>query len=201
MTKGEVEKIKAFVTRTHDRARGAYKRFRTDAPRRCIFIATTNESDYLKSQTGNRRFWPVRVGDIDVARLRAERDQLWAEAVMTERSGIPLMLPEDLWAAAIVEQNARLEVDPWEDLLVNVAGTVYTCDIIKSDGGESYPPGEYEWLRTDDLLATNLGIPRERMHSASYRRVWPIMRRHRWGDGRDYFCGDKRQRGYFCQIR
>src|SRR5258708_2035766 len=39
-TKGEVDKIKAFITRTHDRARGAYKRFRSEAPRRCVFIAT-----------------------------------------------------------------------------------------------------------------------------------------------------------------
>jgi predicted P-loop ATPase len=201
MTKGEVEKIKAFVTRTHDRARGAYKRFRSDAPRRCVFVATTNEADYLKSQTGNRRFWPVRVGNIDMERLRAERDQLWAEAAMIERADIPLMLPEELWAAAVVEQNARLEVDPWEDLLVNVTGTFYACDSIENDAGEWYAPGKYEWVRSDDLLTGNLGIARERINPATGRRLKAIMRRHGWTAGRHYFGGEKRQRGYFRQIR
>jgi len=117
MTKSEVEKIKAFITRTHDRARGAYKYFKVEAPRRCVFIATTNESEYLKSQTGNRRFWPVRVGNIDIDRLRSERDQLWAEAVLIERSGIPLILPDELWAAAAAERvTAKARTAPAEKL-------------------------------------------------------------------------------------
>jgi predicted P-loop ATPase len=201
MTKGEVEKIKAFVTRTHDRARGAYKRFRSEAPRRCIFIATTNETDYLKSQTGNRRFWPVRVGNIDIDRLRAERDQLWAETTFIERSGIPLMLPEDLWAAAVVEQNARVEVDPWDDLLNGIRGTLFRCDALTTASGQRFPPGDYEWLRSDDLMTSNLGIPRERINNGAYKRLRPVMVRLGWNEGRHYFGGDTQRRGYFRQIR
>jgi predicted P-loop ATPase len=201
MTKSEVEKIKAFITRTHDRARGAYKYFKDEAPRRCVFIATTNESHYLKSQTGNRRVWPVRVGNIDIDRLRSERDQLWAEAVLIERSGIPLILPDELWAVAAAEQNARLEIDPWEDRLMNVTGIFFACDSIESDAGEWYPPGKYEWVRSDDLLTGHLGIAPERINPATGRRLKPIMRRLGWTPGRHYFGGDKRQRGYFRQIR
>ena len=59
--KAEVEDVKAFASRTHDRARPAYGRFRVDLPRRGVIWATTNNSEYLKSQTGNRRFWPIEV--------------------------------------------------------------------------------------------------------------------------------------------
>ena len=62
MKRADVEKIKAFATRTHDRARPAYGRRRVDAPRRCIFFGSTNEDEYLQSQTGNRRIWPLKTG-------------------------------------------------------------------------------------------------------------------------------------------
>ena len=114
MRRGEVEKIKAFASRTHDRARPAYGRRRVDAPRRCIFIATTNEDEYLQSQTGNRRFWPVKPGTIDVDALRRDRDQLWAEAADVEAKGGSLMLPQDLWADATAEQDERRQHDPWD---------------------------------------------------------------------------------------
>jgi predicted P-loop ATPase len=104
-------------------ARPAYGWHRVDRPRRCIFIATTNAKSYLKSQTGNRRFWPVKVGRIDLDKLRADRDQLWAEAVAIEATGCSLVLPEQLWAEAAIEQERRLDVDPWVDILANVVGT------------------------------------------------------------------------------
>src|SRR5262249_21014964 len=85
--KTEVEDVKAFASRTHDRARPAYGRTRIDLPRRAIIWATTNSSEYLKSQKGNRRFWPIRVAvirPIDIDRLKGDRDQLLAEASKLE---------------------------------------------------------------------------------------------------------------------
>src|SRR5262249_47972978 len=79
-SKADVDKVKAFGSRLADRARPAYGRQRVEQPRRCIFFATTNDDTYLKSQTGNRRFWPVKTRQIDLAALRRDRDQLWAEA-------------------------------------------------------------------------------------------------------------------------
>jgi predicted P-loop ATPase len=77
LKKAEVEKVKAFASRQIDRARPAYGRVREDRPRRCTQWATTNDNAYLASQTGNRRFWPLPVGRIDIEALRRDRDQFY----------------------------------------------------------------------------------------------------------------------------
>jgi predicted P-loop ATPase len=82
--------------------------------RECIFVGTTNSSEYLQSKTGNRRFWPVRIGKIDIAAIRKDRDQLWAEAAHYEALGTSHMLPEEFWNIAAEEQEKRREADLWE---------------------------------------------------------------------------------------
>ena len=96
--KTEVEHIKAFASRTHDRARPAYGRVRVDQPRRCVLFATTNNDRYLKE--ADRRFWPVKTTNIDIEALKRDRDQLWAEAAQREREGASIVLRRELWEAA-----------------------------------------------------------------------------------------------------
>ena len=186
MRKAEIEKVKAFITRTHDRARGAYKRHREDAPRRCIFIGTTNEDDYLKSQTGNRRFWPVQIGTIVIDALRRDRDQLFAEASVIEATGVALALPEKLWGDARIEQEKRLEPDPWDDILANTTGTIY----------HGIDDTREEWIKTRDLLSI-LDIDSKDATTYTYKRLKSVMRRLGWIDGRHYFGGQHQLRGYF----
>ena len=76
----EVETIKAFVSRQYDRVRPHFGRMRMDFPRQCVFLGTTNSDEYLKDKTGNRRFWPVEVGQCDFKALIRDRDQILAEA-------------------------------------------------------------------------------------------------------------------------
>jgi predicted P-loop ATPase/phage/plasmid primase-like uncharacterized protein len=126
MRKAEIEQAKAFVSRRFDRARGAYKHFREEPGRRCVFWGTTNDTNYLKSRTGNRRWLPIVVTRIRIADLRRDRDQLWAEAVVAEQKWEgSLALPKELWGDARVQQDARVEHDPWTDALNNVVGTQY----------------------------------------------------------------------------
>jgi predicted P-loop ATPase len=141
MKRSEVEKVKAFATRTHDRARPAYGRRRVDAARRCIFVGTTNDDEYLKSETGNRRRWPVGTRTIDIEALGRDRDQLWAEAAAVEAQNDPLILPKELWAEASEAQDERRQHDPWDDILFNLKGTFFaTTD------------GEQEWVRVREVL-------------------------------------------------
>lgn len=117
MRRTDVERVKAFASRTEDRARPAYGRVRVDMKRRGIFVATTNADTYLMSETGNRRFWPVRTGRIDLQGLARDRNQLWAEASHLEAGGESLALPPALWVDMAEMQAERLEDDAWESTI------------------------------------------------------------------------------------
>lgn len=81
--RGDVRSIKAFISRKKDRARLAYARRAGEFPRQCVFIGSTNDREYLKDDTGGRRFWPCicSATEIDIERLETQVDQVWAEAV------------------------------------------------------------------------------------------------------------------------
>lgn len=120
----ETNAIKAFVTKRWDRFRGAYKRNTENNPRQCVFFATTNDTEFLKGDTGNRRFWPVYVrsryerprfveknanGSTPVVGLPV--DQLWAEAVERYRQGETLFLDNELEIEAAVQQETFRDSD------------------------------------------------------------------------------------------
>lgn len=122
MGKKGVEHLKAFLARRRDSSRMAYGRLTRDAPRHFIVIGTTNDDTYLTDNTGNRRFWPVRVRDIDLEALTRTRDQLWAEAAARESAGASIRLDRALWLDAAVEQEGRRLVDPLVPVLADVFG-------------------------------------------------------------------------------
>jgi predicted P-loop ATPase len=82
LTKAEITKVKSFISSMKDRFRASFDRRPKDYPRQCMFIGTTNEDHYLVDQTGNRRFWPIRVTrQVDNEWLKANRQQMFAEAI------------------------------------------------------------------------------------------------------------------------
>lgn len=81
LQRSEVNAAKAFLTTREDRYRPPYGANLVTSPRRCVFVGTTNEDQYLSDPTGNRRYWPVHCGALDLEALVRDRDQLWAEAV------------------------------------------------------------------------------------------------------------------------
>jgi predicted P-loop ATPase len=163
----EVETVKAFISKTADNSRPAYGRFRIDQPRRVVFAGTTNDSEYLKDATGNRRFWPVATGKIDLAALQRDRDQLFAEAAAAaaEKLGESLTIPATLYADAALQQAERMIQDPWEDVLAGVSGKVV---------------GNEERISSRDLLSTHVQIPLERQTDVDRKRVANIMRKLGW---------------------
>ncbi len=184
----EVEKVKAFASRTVDRARPAFGRKRIDMPRRCVFFGTTNDKKYLKSQTGNRRFWPVECGAVDLEGLRRDRDQLWAEAVQAER-GASLVLDPKLWGEAATRQEDRRAHDPWDDFLTGIENNVAKRRYLTMTG-EEYRIGSKE------LMTEVLGLTSDRASDVAGKRLAFAMRRLGWDGPRNLRFDDYVVKGY-----
>jgi predicted P-loop ATPase len=165
MQKREVEAVKAFASRQVDRARPAYARFVKQQKRRCVMVGTTNASEYLQSQTGNRRFWPMTVlAPIDIDRLAKDRMQIWGEAAHRQREGESLVLDQELWADAAIEQDQRRVKDPWEVALADMGGHVH-------DGEER--------IGTAEILE-HLEIEAKQMTPAMPMRIANVMKALGW---------------------
>lgn len=115
LNKADSAAAKAFFARDTDRIRPPYGRNMIDFPRQCIFAGTVNHATYLRDETGNRRYWPVSVRQVEIAELAENRDQLWAEAKALYDQGVewwPRASERDLFE---VEQEQRYIGDAYED--------------------------------------------------------------------------------------
>ena len=117
MRKAEAELIKQYISKQTDRFRPAYGRRIQDFPRQCIFIGTTNESQFLRDTTGNRRFWVVDTPNTPARNmwddLTPETVRLiWAEAVEIYKAGEDLFLSHELEKVAREIQEIYEEENP-----------------------------------------------------------------------------------------
>lgn len=113
--RADVRALKNFMTSNVDRDRMPFNRLAEDFNRECVFIGTTNHDDFLVDDTGNRRFWPVTVGEIDLEGLAENRDQLFAEALFLYDLGEPIYFDKETEKLAFKEQERWT---PPEDVMV-----------------------------------------------------------------------------------
>jgi len=111
-------RVKDWITQPVDIYRPSYGRHPIRRPRQAVFIATTNESEYLHDPTGNRRFWPIPVTKADREALERDRDQLWAEAVHAYTEGVQWWPSDDETPELRRLQASRVESDLWEDVVL-----------------------------------------------------------------------------------
>lgn len=122
MNKSEFNAVKQFLSKQVDSFRVAYGHRVEDFPRGCVFFGTTNEAEFLRDATGDRRFWPVdsnaRTPTKDVFRdLDGEVDQIWAEAMYYWQSGEPLILSDSASVIAKRQQKLHKESNAKEGLI------------------------------------------------------------------------------------
>lgn len=113
--KTDVDRMKGILSTDTDRYRAPYGRTTESHPRQSVFVGTTNHDNYHKDHTGGRRLWPVACTEINLAWLRENREQLFAEAVHTYRAGAQWWDVSAEPAAAAIA--ARRQVDPWEEVI------------------------------------------------------------------------------------
>ncbi|QHI72882.1 virulence-associated E family protein [Aminipila terrae] len=123
LTKSETNSVKQFLSKTVDIYREAYGRRTSSFPRRCVFFGTTNDSEFLRDKTGNRRFWPVDVGINEptksvFSQLEDEVEQIWAEAFTVWRLGEPLYMSGEVEQEAMKQQEEHRECNSKEGLII-----------------------------------------------------------------------------------
>ncbi|MEG2869955.1 MAG: virulence-associated E family protein, partial [Clostridium sp.] len=122
MSRQETSAVKQFLSKNEDIYRAAYGRRTERYPRRCVFFGTSNDNEFLKDVTGNRRFWPVDVGLYPAKKsiweeLPQEVDQIWAEAYAYWTLGEKLMLTKEIENMAAEQQESHRETSGKEGMI------------------------------------------------------------------------------------
>lgn len=170
--------VKGLISMRKDKVVLPYAKMASTHPRRCIFFGTINPdaSGYLTDSTGNRRYWPVTVTNIDLDGIRRHRDQLWAEALERFRGNERWWLESDEDAGAEEAQSEREEEDAWvEPLRLKI--------VEKAIVGE---------LTTNDAM-TLLGIPHERKDRKAQMRAAAALKALGYEQKVDWFNGKSRR--------
>lgn len=173
MSKSETTALKAFLTRTVEVYRPSYGRAEVYEPRQCVFIGTTNRDDYLDDETGARRFWPVRVGSIDIDGLKQDREQLFAEAVHCYHAGEQWYPSRDFEAEFIrPQQEARYNVDAWDEPIMKWLNT--QSPVTLSNG--------FTVVRATpmEIATLALGLDVGRVDKAATNRIRKVLSSNGW---------------------
>jgi len=174
-----VERVKAWLSRQKDRFRPPYGKLIKEQPRQSVAAGTTNVDNFLVDDTGNRRMWSVRCGTIDLDALRADRDQLWAEARDRYRLDEKWWLHEPSLIAAAAEMQAEFtDDDIWTECIMEfIAG--------------------HESIGLPQLLRDCLGIFVQDQNQSHKKRVASILRRAGWTRKQERVVGGKQVWRYF----
>ncbi|MBQ3425156.1 MAG: hypothetical protein IJH38_08160 [Clostridia bacterium] len=145
--KTDSEDVKNFITKKEDKFRKAYAEEDGIYKRRCVFFGTTNNWEFLRDSTGNRRFWPVEVKGFNRGQLIGfadEVDQLWAEAMVRWREGEPLWIsdPEIKKLEKAVQDNHTV-TDDWRDAITDYLNTLLPANWENMDAQQRR--GYFDW--------------------------------------------------------
>lgn len=163
----QIEWIKKFVVRKTEKWIPKYKEFATTFARRLLFIGTTNRTDILADETGNRRWLPLHITRADVEGIVVAREQLWAEgAVLFRQHGV---IWRDAERLALDEHDRYTVEDTWETAILRWLEGV-------DEFGDGAPVRGTQAFTTSDVLAGALGMNAKEQDRRYQNRVAAILR-------------------------
>lgn len=162
MNRSEINAVKQFLSKSEDIYRIPFSRRTSAFPRRCILIGTTNDCEYLRDRTGNRRFWPVDCGVNKPAKsvfteLEREIDQIWAEAVVYWQLGEKLYLEGEVAECALRVQEEHMETNTKEGVIKEFVERLVPEDWNKRNlrQRKAYWANEFEQQQKENLVKRN----------------------------------------------
>jgi putative DNA primase/helicase len=191
LNRSEITRVKLFISSMEDRFRASFDRRPKNYPRQVVFIGTTNEDHYLIDPTGNRRFWPVQVTrQIDLAWLQANRDQLFAEALVYVLAGQRFHpTPKEQRELFAPQQQQRTVENAIESAISHYLYPAGITTGARSDGAELPECTLVELLAKIGIGIEKLGPGRfhEKQAAAALRRLgWTEHKSSRPGRPRVY---------------
>lgn len=149
MRKAEVEAIKLFLSKQSDRFRPAYGRRTQEFPRQCIFVGSTNETQFLRDTTGNRRFWVVDTPNTPTKDFWTDLTPeviklIWAEAVEIYKAGETLYLSKEMEQVAREIQEAYEEENPKVGIVAD-----YLDRLLPAEWDDWDVYARRQWLESD----------------------------------------------------
>jgi hypothetical protein len=166
----EVDEIKQRVSRTHEDWVPKYREFRTTYPRRVVLIGTTNNAQFLNDASGERRWLPIEVGQVDVEVIERDRNQLWAEgAKLFLAAGVDFREAEELARL----EHSRFKIDePWAGPIMRWANDY--------DFGDEVVPGaekrKFAGFTIDEVMDTCLRLPAHAQGGKTPQKIGNILR-------------------------
>jgi putative DNA primase/helicase len=178
-----VERYKAFFSSPSDNYRPSFGRRNVKLPRQCVCVGTVNEQIYLTDRTGNRRFWPISSGRIDLVSLQRDVDHLWAEALSRYQSGEAWHVDSvDLAEQCRNEQEKRETVDPWQQIVQTWTSTETV--LVPNDNEDPIDRFDRvpvaEGLTSADLLRGAIKMHPERIEPRHEQRIGTVMHSLKW---------------------
>jgi predicted P-loop ATPase len=136
-----------------------------------VFAGTINGNEYLRDETGGRRWWPWPCSKIDIPGLTTARDQLWAEARARYDQGDHWWLDsKELEGAAAKEQAVRLITDPWTDQIAQ-----YLANYLRGETSRRH------WIGVSiDELLSHVGVALQDRQQRDANRVAAVLRSLGW---------------------
>lgn len=191
LSKGDVNAIKAFISSKVDKYRPAYGATVESYPRQCVLVGTTNDDQYLRDRTGNRRFWPVPVRhQINTEWVQKYRDQLLAEAFALYQQGVAYTPTAD--------QEKRLFAPMQDSRLIETAVESRLMQLLTRDLGQAGESGIHEdarFVRIDQLVVA-LGSDVAKSSAALENQIRGWLKQQGWKHGKKQIAG-ARLPGYY----